>query len=192
MKKILLFLLILLVATSGYSQRRSSKRRAKAYTEGSSSIHLGVGFAPTYYGGGYLNSSLPLAASYEYGFSDRISGGAFVGYSSFNTNYYLNEYYYKLTYLTIAARANYHFFFIRDNHWDPYAGATLGYNSVSFTYNPYNGYYGPAYTYTGTAGSGLLLGLQAGTHYYFNKNVGAYAELGFGFSVFNLGVAFKF
>lgn len=113
-----------MISTLGYAQKRRYKAKSRSYSQGSNVLHLGIGLAPTYYGGGYLNSSIPLDASYEYGFTDRISGGAFLGYSTNNSNYYNLDYYYKFTYLLIGARASYHFFFIPDTHWDPYAGAS--------------------------------------------------------------------
>jgi hypothetical protein len=146
----------------------------QSYEKGNSLLNIGVGF-----GGGF---GMPIGLSYEYGFSDKISGGVYLGYASTSENFGVAEW--KWTYGMGAARASYHFDFNVEG-LDPYLGVMLGYNyakgdwsSGSFNVNPSAG--------------GVLYGGYAGARYLFTEKFGIFAEVGYGIGNLNAGLAFKF
>ena len=61
----------------------------------------------------------------------------------------------------------------------------LGYNIVS--YSATGDYTGP-----NTYGSGLGFSLFLGSRWFFSDNLAAFAELGYGVSILNAGIALKF
>ncbi|WP_183577343.1 outer membrane beta-barrel protein [Mucilaginibacter sp. X5P1] len=137
----------------------------------------GVGLG-TYYKG------LPFGVSFEHGFTDDISAGAFVNYSSYNDNGLYN---YSLHLVYVGVRGSYHFaklLNVSNPKFDPYAGVSLGYYSASYNYagNPLPGAYG----------STVFLGVHAGARYMFSNSVGGFAEVGYGVSALQVGLSFKF
>lgn len=129
---------------------------AQAIQTGESQVNLGVGLS---------GWGIPVYANYEYGFTDVISGGVEGSYRSFNEKYFSNNYKYSV--FGIAAFANYHANDLLNvsSPWDIYAGATLGYYSVSV-----DNYYQGAFA------SGLSFGGQIGARYYFSDKMGVNLE----------------
>lgn len=153
----------------------------KAYQEGSNVINAGIDLGDTYYGWGY--SSIAISGSFEHGITDNISAGGILGYGT--STYNAPDYSVKYTNVLIGARGSYHF--LTTDVWDPYAGADLGYVTLSHSYS---GSIDPGYGYVG---SGLKLWLHGGARYYFSPGVGAFGELKIGSSIIlGLGVSFKF
>jgi outer membrane protein len=213
MKKI--FLSALLIAAVSVSV--NAQDDDVAFVEKGSSISLGYGFLSPYKSLFKLNnlfgtgdpdvstkySSLgPIALTYEYGVSEKISVGLQVGYST-NKNvttdinglgtgkpYITTE---KLTQLSVIARGNYHFG--SSSKFDPYAGLGLGYGN--FTYKTTSN--DPTDT---PADLGLFkisvpgafgITAQVGAKYYFSSNIGAYAEIGYLAGSFaQIGITAKF
>jgi len=137
----------------------------------------GVGLG-TYYKG------LPFGASFEHGFTDVISAGIFVNYSSYNDN---GLYDYSLHLWYVGVRGSYHLgkiLNVSNPKFDPYAGVSLGYYSASYNYagNPFPGAYG----------SMVFVGAHVGARYMFSDNIGGFAEAGYGVSALQVGVSFKF
>jgi len=133
---------------------------------------IGVG---TYYKG------LPFGVSFEHGFSDYISAGAFVNYSSYS----YPDIGYKLNIVYFGVRGSYHFgelLNVTNPKFDPYGGVSLGYYNVSF--NGEN--FGSPYSST------VFFGVHAGVRYLLNDNVGVFAEAGYGVSALQVGVSLKF
>lgn len=149
-----------------------------AYEKGNQQLQLGFGVGATFSTG--TTQVPPVQAHYEYSFSDEISGGAVLGYASSYVPYSGGSIDYS--YLIVGVRANYHFG--TSSRFDPYAGPTLGYNKVSLADR--GGYIGTI------ADSEIIYGAQIGANYYFTKHVGAWAEIGYGVGLLNLGVTFKF
>ncbi len=152
------------------------------YKKGDKLLNLGIGLN-SYYSGG-----IPLSASFEYGVTEDISVGGMLDYLSYN--YGIPGYNYHFSALYLGARGSYHFnrlLNLRDQNWDIYGGASLGYRSFSWN-DSYTGVgLGNAY------GSGVFLGIHAGAKYYFSPKFGAFGELGaLGSSNIRIGVAFKF
>ncbi len=148
---------------------------------------LGYGYGYGYYGG--YTGFPALSVSVEYNVTDNIAVG---GYGGFSTRNYKGVG--RWTNLGIGARGVFHATEVLNDalstsmdseKWDIYGGLSLGYRSVSWSYD--NGYTDP-YNY----GSGLDYGLFLGTRYMFNPNLGVYGELGRGaFGAITLGVTFK-
>ena|ERR1035437_856302 len=175
MKKALLSLAIAAIAFSANAQKES----AVSFDKSTSYLHFGVGF-----GGGFYAGTVtlpPISASYEKAVTENISVGAIVGYSSSKYNYFGTDEF-KYTYILIGARGNYHF--ATTEKFDPYVGATLGYNVVSVS-APSSGSNYIA------KGSALLFGAQLGANYYFSPKFGAFAELGYGIGILTIGLTAK-
>lgn len=169
---ILLFVISIIVSIRVYAQDKV------AYEKGNQLLQLGFGVGATFSTG--TTQVPPVQAHYEYGFSDEISGGAVLGYASSYVPYSGGSIDYS--YLIVGLRANYHFG--TSKKFDPYAGPTLGYNKVSLSDK--GGYIGTI------ADSEIIYGAQIGANYYFTKHVGAWAEIGYGVGLLNLGITFKF
>ncbi len=138
---------------------------AQVYQKGDNLLNVGIGL-----GGGF---GTPMGISFEHGFTDKISGGAMVTYSSTDVSVY------KYTYIIAGARASYHFDFGVEK-LDPYLGAMLGYNVAKVNNSGV------------PAGGGIAYGGHAGARYYFTEKIGAFAEVGYGVANLTAGLAFKF
>ncbi len=128
---------------------------------------------------------LMLGGQFEYGFHENISGGAILGWSSQSEDYYWAEYTY--TYIAIGAQGNYHF--KPGEKFDPFVGAVLGYDIVSWDveYNPgYTSWYG----YDATANS-MFFGGALGCNYDFSPTMVGTARVGYPYYL-AAGVSFKF
>lgn len=148
---------------------------AQSYQNGDKLLNVGIGLG-TYGGGG-----LGFGGSFEYGVHDAISVGVMGGYSGRN---YLGS---RWSVLTIGARGSYHFnelLNLDNDQIDLYAGLGLGYRNFSWDYAGY----GDSYSY----GSGVTFLGHIGGKYYFQPNLGVFAELGSGFGTLQAGISFKF
>jgi hypothetical protein len=146
-------------------------------------VNAGIGLGSY---GLYGTGGLPITASYEHGITDKISAGVNVGYIQ---RKYTHDW--KYTYLIFGVRGSYHFneiLDISDPKIDVYGGAGLIYRHYKFKYTDT---YGDVYGYKSSGGS-VDLDLHAGGRYKFNDNIGAYAEVGYGISPLQIGVAFIF
>lgn len=148
---------------------------AQTYQKGDNLLNVGIGL-----GGGF---GTPIGLSFEHGFTDKISGGAYVSYSSKKEN--LGGWGdYKYTYILTAARASYHFDFGVEK-LDPYLGAILGYNVASAKWT------GTGASPAAASAGGVIYGGHAGARYFFSEKIGAFAEVGYGVGNLNVGIAFK-
>ena len=170
MKKLAVTLIIFISALI------AGKAHAQAFQQGDKLLNLGLGLN-SYYSGG-----VPFGASFEVGIDDDLSVGANVDYLS------TSNYGYRFTALYFGGRGSYHFnriLNIKDEKFDLYAGAGLGYRSFSWA-DSYNGISIDSY------GSGIYLGIHLGAKYYFSDTVGAFAEIGaVGSTNARIGVGFK-
>lgn len=145
----------------------------QSYEKGDNLLNIGVGF-----GGGF---GMPIGISFEHGFSDKISGGAYVGYASTSENFGAASW--KWTYGLAAARASYHFDFNVEG-LDPYLGVILGYNYAKGEWTSGSGAFAPS-------AGGVVYGGHAGARYLFTPKFGIFAEVGYGLGNLNAGIAFK-
>ncbi|NOZ46263.1 MAG: hypothetical protein GXO79_05720 [Chlorobi bacterium] len=156
-------------------------------------ITPGIGFGSTLYtGSGYNTTIPPISISYEQGFKDEIGPGTIGigGYlgmtgSQWETSFLGTTYGYKYTSIIVGARGYYHMQLI--DNFDTYGGLMIGYNIVSAKQTgDWSGITG-----LGATSSGISYSLFLGARYYFNDNLGAMAELGYGISYLTLGIAYK-
>ena len=88
----------------------------------------------------------------------------------------------KTTIFTINAKGAFHYALV--DNLDTYAGVTMGYNIEKTEYaGGYN---------TEPDRRPFGYNLFVGARYYFTSNIAVFGELGFGTTVLNLGLAFKF
>jgi hypothetical protein len=168
--------------------------KAQAYEKGAKQINLGVGFgSPIGSGLGTATSSIPpISASFEYGVTDNISAGGYVGYtgSTYTTTFPFGggDFKSSYTYTIVGVRGSYHF--ATSKVLDPYAGVMLGYNIASVSVEYPASWNLPKIP--PIAASGVAYSVHLGARYMFTDNIGAFAELGYGIAYINVGLALKF
>lgn len=157
---------------------------AQAFQKGTNVFNAGVGFGTNL--GGLGNARPAVSISFEHGIWDIggpgvISLGGYIG----NTGYRYKETGYKQTwnYTIVGVRSTYHYNGIENPNLDLYGGLMLCYNIASYKSEGYDG--------PNNFSGGLGLSGYIGGRYFFNNKLGIYAELGYGVSTLNAGVAFK-
>jgi hypothetical protein len=161
---------------------QSSNSTGFTDVKGVNLLNAGIGLG-TY--GLYGSGGLPVTASFEHGFTKKISAG--IGFGFVQRKYYHD---WKYTYLMFQVRGSYHFneLLELDNpKLDVYGGTGLIYRHYKLKYDER----GTTYDYKSSGGS-VTIDLHAGGRYMFNDHIGAYAEVGYGISPLQLGVSFKF
>lgn len=147
--------------------------------KGHTFINAGVGIGTF----GFLGTGgLPITGSIEYGFTDKISGGIYVGAVS---RTYASDWKYK--YIVGGARASYHFneaLNVSNPKVDLYGGLSLYYRGYTLKYESLGTKYNSS---AGTVG----LGIHIGGRYMFAEKIGGFAEIGYGVSPLQLGVTVK-
>lgn len=197
MKKLKLFVLTLLPFMAG----------AQSFQKSQLDLNLGVGIGSTFATANYRNA-FPVSASLDYGVTDNISVGGYLGFATAAWKFYGwdycnygngagNRFYYedtyRWTYYIVGVRGAFHFAeFIKNDKVDLYAGLMLGDNIAHSTWStnspcPDHGYY-----WGGSSQGGFIFSGFAGCRYRFTDKVGVFAEIGYGVSYLNLGVNFKF
>lgn len=183
MKKIILFFFIICFSLAQLSAVEP------VFSKGDKVLNAGIGVGSSYWSGyGWYTSHMPqLFANLEIGFFDDVFNldNASIGigpYFGFRTSKYEN--YWKDTEIVIAATGNFHYPLVEN--LDTYAGILLGYDVISTKY--YDEYYGSY----GHRNSSIAHREYVGARYYFSDNFSVMAELGYGLTILNLGVALKF
>lgn len=179
MKKSIFILLAVFIAVAAHAQ---------SFQNGTTAVNIGIGLGTAL--GGLGKARPAISASLDKGMWDVggpgvISLGGYVG----NTGYKYTSagYTAKWNYIIVGVRGAYHYNgFTEVPNLDVYGGAMLGYNIVSYSVDGSDA--GQANNY----GSGLGFSGFLGGRWFFSDSVGAYAELGYGVSVLNAGVTFKF
>ena len=183
MKTLIKFVALLVVFTLAFNQQANAQKMS----EGTSIVRAGIGLGSSTYD--YTTSETPLILlTYEQGIKDdflagNISVGGTIGYKSGKYSYL--DFGWNYTYFTVAGRANWHPDFIKSDKWDAYASLLLGMEFINVSSNV--GAIGAE-----TSGSSLLFGTMLGVRYDINENWGAWAELGFGLGLLDVGVSYKF
>ena len=165
------------------SANAQNKNSVSDNVKGTSYLQAGIGLGSYGMSG---TGGMPITASYEYGFAKNFSAGLSAGFvkKSFLTDW-------KYTYLIFGVRGSYHFneaLKVNNPNLDLYGGAGLIYRRYSMKAMDA---IDPAYNYSASGGT-VDFELHAGGRYYFGKQVGAFAELGYGISPLQLGVTVKF
>ena len=160
--------------------------KAQVYEKGTNVVSAGVGLGSSIVSS-YGSQTPGISLQYERGVAEAgpgvISVGGYLGFKSYKYNYG-SGYSYKLKYTIVGVRGSYHLTQLNVENLDLYGGLMLSYNIVSVSDN------------TGSSGSsyGSAAGFSAfvGGRYYFAKTLAVFAELGYGVSYLNLGLALKF
>ena len=179
------FLIAAGVLLSLFAQNTSFAQDANEFTDvkGMNLLNAGVGLGSY---GLYGTGGLPIAASFEHGFSKNISAGI---ETSIIQRKYADSW--KYSYFIIGVRGSYHVneaLNISNPKVDLYGGAGLLYRRFKVKY-----LHDSSEDFLGKASSGdMVINLHAGGRYMFNKQVGAFAEVGYGISPLKLGVSLKF
>lgn len=166
---------------------------AQVYTKGQQDLHLGVGLGSTFYGSGYRTVLPPLNVSYEKGITENIGVGAYAGYASsrYNYNGFNNyDYHWTYNYIILGARGAYHYDLFKNPKLDTYGGLMLGFTIAKAKFHSNDPLYDES-LYSSPGSGGLTWSGFLGARYQFKENLGAYAELGYGVSVLNLGLRMK-
>ncbi|MGZ3864678.1 MAG: outer membrane beta-barrel protein [Bacteroidia bacterium] len=199
MKKIILSLLVF----------ASVATQAQSFEKGQLDFNVGMGLGNTfigygrYVGAGYAYTRMPVInASGEYGITDAVSIGGYLGYTSFKYSWTYNDYNpnngtvgtyvdsYKWSFFILGARGSYHFGqFIKVDKLDCYAGLMTGYNIAKATYTTTDPYHSSVYTVGGFGG--FAWSIYGGARYRFTDHIGVYGELGYGVSILNIGLNIK-
>ena len=159
---------------------------AQPFQNGTTTVNAGIGLGTAL--GGLGKARPAISISLDHGFWDIggpgvISLGGYIG----NTGYKYTDLGYtaKWNYVVVGVRGAYHYNGFEIPELDVYGGAMLGYNIVSYSAD------GAGAGLKNSYGSGLGLSGFVGGRWFFNHNVGVYAELGYGVSVLSAGVTFK-
>ncbi len=191
MKKIYLIALII----SFLSLTSAAHAQGNAFREGEISINPGLALGVIGYGYGYYGSAgfaLPLIVSVGYGVTENISAGAYLGYMG--RSYGPSGFRDRLTVISFGAQGAFHASdFLNENldvgidadKWDLYAKVILGFETRIWTSEAgTTSYYSNGY--------GLRLGPTLGARYFFQPNLGVYAEGGRGtYGLLTLGLSLR-
>ena len=173
--------------------------KAQTYSSGTNVISAGIGLGSSIAGYSYGSQSPAISLQYERGLWNAgpgvISLGGYAGFKTYKYSFndgvgdHYNE---KWSYTIIGIRGAFHYTGMKTPNLDVYGGLMLSYNHLSYT----GSYSGPQGSYSGSSGGsyGSNMGFTAfvGARYFFAKNLGGFAELGYGVSYLNLGLAYKF
>ena len=145
----------------------------------------------------------PVFASYEYMVSDNFSVGFEAGYYAFkfgqsatisggdgsNTSVNASG---KFTSFYGMALGNY--YFLNEYNYNVYGGVKIGYIRVNGeTESSIETADGESVNISSSIPlSGIGYDIHVGGRYMFTDNFGAFAELGYGFSIFRVGLTYKF
>jgi hypothetical protein len=163
---------------------------AQMVVKGDKIVNLGLGLGTNLYSGHHYSMQIPpISVSGEYVIMDNLIDGNVAiglgGYLGFRAYKYDVEglYGWKYKSIVVGPRGYAHYSFMEN--LDTYAGITLGYNVLT------SKYYGSSY-WNGTASSGgIVYAFFIGGRYYFSDKLAAMAELGYGITYLNIGVAIK-
>lgn len=185
MKKIVLLLLVVF-GVQIVANGQAFKKNDKAITLG-----IGIPSASLYTGSYYKLRIPPISLSYEHGITDKLGIGyiGVGGYFAIAGSKYevtippFDTYGWKYTYIIVGVRGAYHFDLV--DNLDIYAGLMVGARVTSSKEIGDVGVASPDKTKATHAEF-------AGIRWYVKPRFALMAELGYGISYINLGVAFKF
>lgn len=161
---------------------------AQEFEKGSKVLNLGVGLGG-YGTWGYHMVVPPVSASFEVGILDGILDkgsvgvGGYVGLASYKDDYNSSYGYWTFNRMFLGARGVFHYPFI--DKLDTYGGLMVGFNSYMWKWH------GESSSPIEPGNSGLGSSIFFGGRYYFNDKFAGMAELGYGISYLNLGIALR-
>lgn len=150
-------------------------------------INLGAGLGSTWYSGTYFSTRIPpVSASLEFGLANYVlekgalGAGPYIAYTTFKNEYRDGGYNYSVVLMGI--RGSFHYPLI--TNLDTYASLFLGYNMISSA--DFGIPAGPPES------SGIKSAFYFGGRYFIAESFALMAELGYGITYLNLGIAYKF
>ena len=195
------------------SMLKKNEGGEKCFDENTHILNLGVGFGSrsyhsVYRGAGYSSGITPaFSLTYEQAFKKKLGPGylglgAYLGfqheYYKYDYSYYDNGFYYqtyysnhKWNYYMVAARGAYHWDVLNSKNAEVYAGVIIGMRFQIHTYETNDPGKKDPYTYTQSFVYPAYSAF-AGARWYFAKNAGLFAEVGYGISYLTGGFSFKF
>jgi hypothetical protein len=171
---------------------------AQTFKSGDQHLHLGVGFINWYYSSTYSGIVPPVTASYEIGIADidgvgSIGVGPFVGFSTARTkkfdDFQGGKYWWRYSYATIGARGAFHFNIFDDEKFDTYAGLMAGFTITNYSYVT-SGNVSAGNVYNADGGF-FTRSLFGGIRYKASEKLRLFGEIGYGYSLINVGLDFK-
>ncbi len=210
----LLFSFTVANAQSGKKNSSTNSESGEKCFDGSTNIiNLGVGlgsgnYYSAYSGRGYSYHSSPaFSFSYEHAIPKKLGPGylglgLYLGYQNaystynyyWNKNGYNNNYYYKNSWsnFLVAVRGVYHADALNFEKGELYFGGLAGLRFQNYHYetnnpDPYADNY-----YVNSGNVFPTFSVFVGGRYYLTKNIGLFAEVGYGISYLTGGLSFKF
>jgi len=162
--------------------------QTSTFEKGDKVLNLGIGFGG-YGTWGYRVVLPPLSASFEVGILDgildkgSIGVGGYLAFASYKERRYLGDSYWTYSRVVIGPRGTFHYPLV--DKLDTYGGLMLGFNKNTWNWHG-SGVHG-----TDSGGSGLGFSIFVGGRYYLSEKLAVMAELGYGISYLNLGIALK-
>lgn len=170
-----------------------AKAQESTFNAGDIVFNAGLGLGTSLYSGsGYTSFLPPVSISGEYGFQEdfltedlTLGIGGYLGFAGaeYKTRFGNEEWGWRYNYTVIGARAAVHYPLV--DKLDTYGGLMLSYNLVS------SSTIGNVPPGNDASSGGLGFSIYVGGRYYFNEKFAGMAEVGYGISWLNLGVAFK-
>ena len=182
-----------IVAIAAVTMSVAAHAQIPTFNKGDNLVGAGIGFGGTLYSGsGYSNKMPAISFHYEHCVVDNlwdekssIGVGGILGYTSAKWEY--SGYGWKYSSVIIGARGSLHYAFV--DKLDTYAGLMIGYNIVSAKET---GSYRIGENTYRRSRSAACSYFFVGGRYYLTDNFAAFAELGYGIAIINLGVSIKF
>jgi len=174
MKKLTLVLLIIAIV-GGSTFALDLLEYPPPVTGGDILIDIGIGFG-VFGASGWNMRIPPLDAAVEYCMPIPVPISVGGSFTFFQYGWNTGDHSWTYNFMIFAGRANWHWNF--DIDWlDFYTGLSMGYQSFTANYS------GPDKTWASSAYNwgydGLYWAAQAGGHFYFTKNIGVMAEVGY-------------
>lgn len=173
----------------------SSSLSAQSFEKGTKILAAGLGLGSSLGSSAYNSQTPGISLQYEQGVWDAgeagvISLGGYVGFKSFGSDYTSPGFSSsaKWNYTIVGVRSAYHYTGLENERVDLYGGLMLSYNILNYSYESSGG----SSTNTGASSNTSGLTLYLGGRYYFASNIAAFAEVGYGISHLNLGLALRF
>jgi len=169
---------------------------AQKFEKGTNIVSAGIGLGSSILSYSGASQTPAINLQYERGVWDMggpgvISLGGYAGYKGYNYSGKVSTYSYsqKWHYTVIGVRSAYHYNGIKSDNLDVYGGIMLAYNLLSYSYTDNS----PSGSYAGSSSYGNTVGFTFyfGGRYFFTDNIAVLAELGYGVSYLNIGIAFK-
>jgi hypothetical protein len=184
MKKLsMLFVVVVIFMTQLVAQKST-------FVKGDKALNFGIGFGSTLFSGlGNKSIVPPISTSFELGIIDNIlekaviGVGGYLGYASYKSEYLASSW--KYSDIIIGGRGSFHYPLV--DKLDTYSGIMMGFNISSERWTGVG-----AEPLTHSSSGGFVYSWFVGARYYLSKNFAGMAEVGYGVTYLNLGVALKF